>query len=742
MNRLDQDVYSVLESRNMLSREELSSCLNKSKGMNISLCEYIIANHCIEEKLLLQIISELSSIPYIDLREIKIEKSVIDIVPAKIAWHYNFLPIKLEAGKLAVAVNTPLSIGAQDELKLILGHRIDMVLARKEQIKDMLKASYGLAADIVKQMSENSAKPYSVTPARESDNVEDIEKLAGDASVVNLVNQIIFEAYKKRATDIHIEPFQKRLRLRYRIDGVLRDQQVPREVHSFIMPILSRIKIMSNLNIVERRVPQDGRATVRTQNEMLDLRVSFMPTSHGESVVIRMLPAKAFFNIEQLGLLKDDVDILRRLIGKSSGIIFLTGPTGSGKTTTLYSCLKEINSSEKKIVTIEDPVEYEMENIIQVSVNTATGLTFARGLRSMLRHDPDIVMVGEVRDKETAEIAISVALTGHLVLSTLHTNDAATGALRLIDIGIEPYLVSSSIEAFIAQRLIRLVCQKCKYKVNDIPDELKESIIRALGHDSTNDINLQRGKGCESCNFTGYYGRTAIYEILAVDEDIKALIARGASSSDINNKAVEKGMRTMIQHGWRKVAEGLTTPEEVLNACQDSAGSPVSVKEQLDNKRFFTRMPTRIYIKCSIVQPLDIEILKINYDKYLDATNAWPSNSSAILEPPYSKVSTNGTEISLFTTTSNVSAGGALIESEYLIPEGTVLDLKMHLPNGEHISCHGKVLRSSKEGLPFYFYIAVCFLDISGEQRKAINSFIANEVARQNVLAEGKREQY
>jgi type II secretory ATPase GspE/PulE/Tfp pilus assembly ATPase PilB-like protein len=736
MNKLDKDVYSALESRGLLSRETLSSCLDKLSGANISLCDYLIDNSCIEEKALLQVLSEIKNMPYVDLHDIKIEITAINTVPARIAWHYQFLPIKLDSGKLTVAVNTPLEIGAQDELKLILGYRIDMVLACKGQINEMLKTSYGLAADIVKQMSDSSPKPYSEEPLKETDNIEDMEKLAGDASIVKLVNQFIFEAYKKRATDIHIEPFKGRLRLRYRIDGVLRDQQVPEDIHNFIMPILSRIKIMSNLNIVERRIPQDGRATVRTQKELLDLRVSFIPTSHGESVVIRMLPSKAFFDLEQLGLLKEDVDALRRLISKTSGIIFLTGPTGSGKTTTLYSCLKEINSSEKKIVTIEDPVEYEMDNIIQVSVNTTTGLTFARGLRSMLRHDPDIVMLGEVRDKETAEIAISVALTGHLVLSTLHTNDAATGALRLIDIGIEPYLVSSSIEAFIAQRLIRLICQTCKYKSDDVPDALKQSIAVALGLDDVDGIHVYKGKGCEHCNFTGYYGRTAIYEILLVDEDIKALIARGASSTEINNKAREKGMRTMIQHGWRKVAEGLTTPEEVLNACQEgNTGKSVSIKDKPDNKRIFIRIPTRIYIKCNILQPVDAEILKINYDRAFDLIDRNGLGDLSVFEPFYTKVSSDVADIDLFTTTGNLSAGGALIESEYLIPEGTMLDLQIHMPNSEqNISCHGKVIRTSREGLPFYFYIAVCFLDISGEQRNNIDKFVMDEMKRQKTL--------
>jgi len=737
MNEIDKDIFNIIEAKGLFSQQTLNSFLDKSKDANFSLYDYLVSSRMIDEQQFLQIISEARSMPLMNLQGIKIDKSVIEKVPARIAWHYGFLPLKIEDEKLIIAVSAPLSINLQDELKISLGCNIDMVLSKKSQIHEQLKMSYGLAADIVKQMLENSPDVRPDIFLNSDDNIESMDKLAGDANIINLVNQIIFEAYKKRATDIHIEPFKNKLRLRYRIDGILREQEVPQEVHRFIMPILSRIKVMGNLNIVERRIPQDGRATVKTNNEVFDLRISFMPASHGESVVIRMLQAKASFDISHLGLLKEDIDILRSLLSKKNGIIFLTGPTGSGKSTTLYSCLKEIDCFEKKVVTIEDPVEYEMENIIQVNVNTSTGLTFARGLRSMLRHDPDIIMVGEVRDKETAEIAIRVALTGHLVLSTLHTNDAVSGALRLIDIGIEPYLVSSSVEAFIAQRLIRLVCEKCRYKLDNVPENIKQSISEALNLNSFDGINIYKGKGCENCNFTGYYGRTAIYEILIVDDDIKTLIAKGASSSEISNEAIGKGMRTMIQHGWRKVIEGLTTIEEVLNACQYMTNKSSLGKNQQaeDPRRAFMRAFTRVYIKCSISGIAPGDILKINGTKTLEDGSRQGLDGHSFSESAFCKVPAVESDIDLFAATSNLSAGGALIESEYLFPNATLLNLSIYLPGIECITCQGKVLRSDKEGLPFYFSMALCFLGLQDWQKQAIDKFVKMEAARQNVFS-------
>lgn len=320
---------------------------------------------------------------------------------------------------------------------------------------------------------------------------------------------------------------------------------------------------MSNLDIVERRLPQDGRAIVKVQDQTLDLRISTLPTPYGESMVIRILPVKLLFNMEKLGFSEQDLKIVKDLIKRPHGIIFVTGPTGSGKTTTLYAALNELNTEDRKIITIEDPIEYEMENITQIQVAPHIGLSFARGLRSILRHDPDVMMVGEVRDLETAEIAMRSALTGHLVLSTLHTNDASSGITRLIDIGVEPYLIASSVTALIAQRLVRLICPECKKEDKTISPEIKKLITSNLKVQDSK-VKIYRGEGCKNCNSTGYYGRTAIYEILLINEKIRELILEKASSAEVKKVALESGMYSLSQSGWRKVMEGLTTPEEVM----------------------------------------------------------------------------------------------------------------------------------------------------------------------------------
>jgi type II secretory ATPase GspE/PulE/Tfp pilus assembly ATPase PilB-like protein len=492
----------------------------------------------------------------------------VDKVHVRVAWHYEFMPVSFSGKTLTIAVNLPLSIRAEDEIRLSLGCEVNMLLARKDQILDSLKKYYGLAADTVDRMMGYGRADFGDQGLSFS-GIEDIEKKAEEASVARLVNQIILEAYKKRATDIHIEPYRGKVSLRYRIDGKLHDQPVSDDFMRFLPPILSRVKIIANLNIVERRVPQDGKAIVKITDQVLDLRVSFMPTPHGESVVIRILPAKVRWDLANLGLLKDDVAKFDALLKNTSGILLVTGPTGSGKTTTLYSCIDKINTKDRKILSIEDPIEYEITGITQIQVNPEVGLTFARGLRSMLRQDPDVMMVGEIRDKETAEIAIRVALTGHLVLSTLHTNDAASGVTRLMDIGIPPYLLESTVKAFIAQRLVRVICDGCSEEDRGVQQSVKERIVRSMGSGSVHALKVYKGRGCEKCSFTGFHGRTAIFEILELTDEIRKMITLGSMASEINKVAVEKnGMRTLLQDGWIKVARGITTPDEILNVCQ------------------------------------------------------------------------------------------------------------------------------------------------------------------------------
>jgi len=397
------------------------------------------------------------------------------------------------------------------------------------------------------------------------EKTEDLEVLAEDASIIKFVNQILSEAINERATDIHLEPFQDELRTRYRIDGVLYDINIPETIRYFHPAIVSRIKIMARLNIAERRLPQDGRIKIKVNDKELDLRVSVIPTIFGESVQIRILSSTLFLELEKLGLLPQDLKIIEKVITKPHGIIFVTGPTGSGKSTTLYAALARINSSNIKIITIEDPIEYQLRGVNQIQVNPQIGLNFASALRYMLRHDPDVMMVGEVRDYETAEIAIRSALTGHLVFSTLHTNDAAGAVTRLLDMKIEPFLVSSSLECLIAQRLVRLICPKCKTPVKSKGEILDQ--IKDIEFDPQK-IELYEGKGCEECRFTGYRDRTAIYEILTVTEAIRELILKRASSQQIKKSAISQGMRTLRQDGLQKVLGGLTTLTEVIRVTE------------------------------------------------------------------------------------------------------------------------------------------------------------------------------
>jgi type II secretory ATPase GspE/PulE/Tfp pilus assembly ATPase PilB-like protein len=389
--------------------------------------------------------------------------------------------------------------------------------------------------------------------------------MAEDASIVKFVNQILSEAIKERATDIHLEPFGDELRTRFRIDGVLYEINIPSTIKYFQPAIVSRIKIMSNLNIAQRRLPQDGRMKVKIGEEELDLRISVIPTAFGEAVHIRILSPQFFLELEKLGLLRENLQLIEEVIKKPHGIIFVTGPTGSGKSTTLYACLARINNTGIKIITIEDPIEYQLRGVNQIQTQHKIGLDFAAGLRHILRHDPDVIMVGEVRDYETAEIAIRSALTGHLVFSTLHTNDAAGAVTRLLDMKMEPFLVSSSLECLIAQRLVRLICPKCKTPVKNKEEFLRQ--MQDIQFDREK-VEIYEGKGCPDCRFTGYRGRTAIHEILMLTESIREMILQNASSQQIKQKAVAQGMRTLRQDGLRKVIAGLTTLSEVVRVTQ------------------------------------------------------------------------------------------------------------------------------------------------------------------------------
>jgi type II secretion system protein E len=562
---VNKNFVDALLKAGLVEENALQSHISEAQRHNQKLSIYLIQQDILKGEAMIKALSEQLRLDVINLKMVSIDKAVIERVPVKFASYYQFMPVVVDGNHLTVAVFEPLDIHSLDDIRANLGLNVRCVLALPWEIEEALKKYYGLASETIDQIL--TKEPQKRTkPAKDSSQIEDIERQSEDPSVAKIVNQLIFEAYQKRATDIHIEPYRNKLRFRYRIDGVLIDANLPTEARHFLAAILSRIKIIANLSITEKRLPQDGSAVVKTKDQTLDLRVSTIPTPHGESMVIRILPTTTtLLDLEKLGFNADNAKRFRDLIRRPHGVIFVTGPTGSGKTTTLYACLHEINDLTRKIITIEDPIEYEMEGVTQIQVNPNIDFTFAMGLRSILRHDPDILMVGEVRDLETAEIAIRTALTGHLVFSTLHTNDAASAVTRLVDMGVEPYLVASSVQAFVAQRLVRVICPHCKVEDTNLVEEVRHEIAESLGLSDSSGIRIYKGKGCDHCNNTGYYGRTAIYEILEVNEMVRSAILEKPRAEEIKKIAVLSGMRTLRQDGWMNVVNGITTPAEVLN---------------------------------------------------------------------------------------------------------------------------------------------------------------------------------
>ena len=538
-----RDLEKQLVQRGLLSSEALDRARKIAKQARQPLSTVLLERGVVEEEQLLQLLAEQQGVGFVRLADITVDESAVKSVSAKLAAHYAIMPVKLASGVLTIAVSDPLDMSASEDIETNLGYQVERVLAGASDVLAALRKYYGVGADTVEKILAESKDTGEAAAPQES---HDLEHLAEDASVVRLVNQLLQEAIVDRATDIHFEAGRDGIVVRRRIDGILYDTNVPRKIRLLYPAIVSRIKLMSGLNIVERRLPQDGRARVNIGRKEYDMRISIVPAIHGEDVVIRILPTSMTFDLGQLGFEGNHLEMLQDLTARPHGIIFVTGPTGSGKSTTLYACLSRLNTRDRKIITIEDPVEYELRGITQTQINTQIGLSFARALRSMLRHDPDVMLVGEVRDRETAEIAIQTAMTGHLVLSSLHTNDAAGGAVRLIDMGIDPYLITSTVLVFTAQRLVRVICPDCRESYES------EGQIR------------YRGRGCRGCNSSGFMGRIAISEFLPLQAEIRELIIQRASAKTVREEADRLGMKTMAADGWDKVAEGITTSEEVL----------------------------------------------------------------------------------------------------------------------------------------------------------------------------------
>lgn len=553
----------LLVQKGILTADQLQRALKLQKGKGGILGAVIVSLGFATEEQILAVLSEQLGIGYVRLKEVPISPGLIKRIPAKTVCHYRCFPVALEGDQLQVAISDPLNVHALDELGLHLQCRIVPVLASGSDIISAIQEHYGIGADTIAKLREGESVEVERVTLEEI-KTEDIQEMAEDASIIKFVNEVFLEAHRLQATDIHIEPFEDYLRIRYRLDGILQEAVVPPHLKQYQFAIVSRIKIMANLNIAERRLPQDGRIKLKVGGENLDMRVSILATSYGETVNIRLLYSAMLANLEQLGFEDWHLKQMETLLDKPHGIIFVTGPTGSGKTTTLYACLNHVNRLETKIITIEDPIEYPLKGISQLEVQPKIGFTFATGLRSILRHDPDIIMVGEVRDFETAEIAIRSALTGHMVLSTLHTNDAVSSMTRLIDMKIEPFLITSTVQCIIAQRLVRRLCLHCR-----VPLEDPESALRKLGISiPPAPLLFEGGKGCDRCRKAGYSGRIAIYEFLAMDDVIRQLVMKGALLNKIKQYAQSKGMQMLLESGVAKALHGITSLSEVLRVTQ------------------------------------------------------------------------------------------------------------------------------------------------------------------------------
>ena len=553
----------ILLAKKLISPQALEHALLEQKKSHELLGRVLIRLGYISERQLLEGLAEHLQLPIVNLQQLSVDDHAVHKVPVRFAWHYRCMPLRLKGKTLTLAMSDPLQMRPLDDLKVHYGLEADIVLSTDAEIQEAIQRYYGVGADTVGEILEaaptNGQSPSTSTA---EEPTTDLERLAGDASIIRLVNQLLLEAFRSRASDVHIEPYRDELRIRYRVDGILYDVSVPDEIRRFHQAIISRIKIMSGLDIVEKRLPQDGRIKVTVGSEELELRVSIMPSLYGENVVLRLLPTTMLFDLDKLGMWPEDLKTLEQTIAKPHGVIFVTGPTGSGKTTTLYTCLSRLNTPDRKIITIENPIEYELKGVTQIPVAPKLGFTFMEGLRSMLRHDPDVMMVGEVRDRESADITIRMALTGHLVFSTLHTNDAAGSVTRLLDMGIEPYLISSTVLAFVAQRLVRVICPDCK--VVDPQPLIAESLKKDRVPPT-----IYKGKGCEACRMSGYRGRMGIYELLEINPSVRKLITDKAPSELVKQRLVEAGWKTMRQDGWQKVAMGKTTPEEVLRVTME-----------------------------------------------------------------------------------------------------------------------------------------------------------------------------
>ncbi len=564
----DEYVVEILRDVGFVTHEDILKAKERAKAEGVGLVDALILMGRVTHMDVSKALASQFGMDTINLAEYRVPDDVLALVPKHIARRYKIIPVYKHDNTLTVAIHDPLDVDTVDSLRYILKMNVEPVVAAKTDIENSITRYYGGADDTVENMlqeiTEGEVDLGLAANQATQIRIEELSETEADAPIIKLVGLIIMEAYRNRASDIHIEPLEKRLRVRYRIDGVLHEvDNPPKRLQA---AIISRLKIMSNMSIAEKRVPQDGRIQIPVMGKTLDLRVSDLPTNHGESIVMRILDKTSLLlGLADLGFFSDDQATMEKIIALPDGVFLVTGPTGSGKTTTLYSCLNSINKPDRKIITVEDPIEYQLSGINQVQVNAEINLTFSAALRSILRQAPNIIMIGEIRDLETANIAVQASLTGHLVFSTLHTNDAPSAVTRLVDMGVKPFLVASAVRAIMAQRLIRKVCPKCKvpYKPTDY-----EMQVLQLNPDEIKNATLVRGTGCNECAKTGYRGRMGIYEIFQVDDEVRRLIYEKVPSNVIRARARELGMRTLREDGVRKIMAGITTPEEVISITQ------------------------------------------------------------------------------------------------------------------------------------------------------------------------------
>ena len=570
----------TLVEREVLTLKQAKAALAQlQKEPGKSLEKILLDGDLIKEEDLLETKAALWHVPYIDLKNYEIDPEVLELVPASMAKKFKFFPLFRIDGTLLVAMTDPKDMNAIDKVAQLTQLEISPALSSSDALQYAIDRYYGKEEEVQfenvmeKISNEEIQDILEVIEAEEDKDLAggsvqqttaDLEKLAEEAPVVKMANMVLMQGIMDGASDVHINPEETMVRVRYRIDGVLRDSlNLPKNLQQ---ALISRIKILSSMDIAENRIPQDGQMRIKTKSKVVDIRVSTLPSAHGENVVMRILDKNAaLLKLENLGFEDDTLKMTRKLMSNAYGIILVTGPTGSGKTTTLYAVLNELNSVEKNIITLEDPIEYRLPMIRQSQVNHKAGMTFAKGLRSILRQDPDIVMVGEIRDSETGNIAIQAALTGHLVLSTLHTNDAAGAVTRLAEMGIEPFLISTAVLGVQAQRLVRKICPECKeeYKPNfPVPDAVLDYF--GFTQNDLKEIKFYHGKGCKKCNNKGYKGRASILEVLPITETIREMILKGGSTDDVRNQAIKEGMRTMVMDGWIKIFKGITTLDEVM----------------------------------------------------------------------------------------------------------------------------------------------------------------------------------